>query len=81
MKFQLVRESRPGKNPLPGHPRLVQEDQVWTLEVDSLEQLRDLFQEIMVAAGDNDAPRLEVDFLPHYEGTPSDCEGVLFICD
>ena len=52
------------------------------IEVADLEALRAIYQEIVqIETGHPDPPNFSVDFLPHYENTPPDCDGVLFICD
>ena len=93
MKFRIARESefenaRGRQNPLRGtawEDRATQMPDVlstWLIEIADLEELRMLHQEIVqIEAGHPDPPNLSVDFLPHYENTPADCDGVLFICD
>ena len=93
MKFRIARESefenaRGRQNPLRGtalEERAVQMPGVlstWLIEIADLEELRILHHEIVqIESGHPDPPNLSVDFLPHYENTPPDCDGVLFICD
>lgn len=93
MKFRIARESefenKKGKqNPLRGTAfedrvqSLPEFEGCWMIEVPDLAALRDLFQEIVqLETGHPDPPNLSIDFLPHYENTPADCDGVLFICD
>lgn len=94
MKFRIARDSEfgtpdePRLNPLRGTPYADQAridpefEGAWLIEVADLEALRDLHNEIVqIETGQRDAPTVSVDFLPHYEGTPPDCDGVIFICE
>lgn len=93
MKFRIARESefenkKGNQNPLRGtalenRASLVPDlEGCWIIEVADLEALRAIYQEIVqIETGHPDPPNLSVDFLPHYENTPPDCDGVLFICD
>jgi hypothetical protein len=92
MQFRIARESEFGNkkgklNPLRGttyadRVRLAGEwESTWMLEVADLEELRSLHHEIVQIETGGDPPTVSVDFLPHYEETPPDCDGVIFICD
>jgi hypothetical protein len=94
VKFRVVRESEfetrkpKTENPLRGTPyadKVVQSEEyetAWTLEVADLEALRALCNEMMqIETGQSEPPTVAVDFLPHYDETPADVDGMLFICD
>jgi hypothetical protein len=94
MKFRIARESEfetpdePRLNPLRGTPLADQVkkepeyEAAWLLEVSDLEGLRDLHNEIaQIETGRKHPPTMSVDFLPHFEGTPPDCQGIIFICE
>lgn len=92
MKFRIARESefenKKGlQNPLRGtaYESRVQQspefESAWILEVENLEELRNLHHEIVQIETGGPAPTVSVDFLPHFEETPADCDGMIFICD
>ena len=93
MKFRVARESefetrRKSKlNPLRGtsyEDRIQQSaefEAAWMLEVADLEELRLLHHEIVQIETGGEPPTLSIDFLPHFEETPADCDGMIFICD
>jgi hypothetical protein len=94
VKFRVVRESefetrKPStQNPLRGtayEDKAIQSTEfetAWTVEVADLEALRELTVEMMqVESKGSEPPTVSIDFLPHYEETPADCDGMLFICD
>ena len=94
MKFRVVRESefenRKPKtlNPLRGTAyadkatQSTEFETAWTVQIADLEALRELHIEIMqMENGSAEPPTVSIDFLPHYDETPADCDGMIFICD
>jgi len=91
VKFRVVRDNEFGGqrgklNPMRGTPmadRLTQSGEfptAWTVEIADLEDLRNLCNEIAQIEESSGPPTVSLDFLPHYEETPADCEGMIFIC-
>ncbi|MBT9582292.1 hypothetical protein IV102_03015 [bacterium] len=93
MKFRIARESefenrkKCKLNPMRGtsyEDRVHQSPEfeaTWMLEVADLEELRNLHNEIVQIETGGQPPTVCVDFLPHFEETPADCDGMIFICD